>query len=87
MAKFRLAVLALSTLVAIGLAGCAATPTKNAQADDGAYEWVTPLGSNVPVKVKKGQAVQGVSPTGTLTAEQTAQAIRGGGAPAPKSGS
>jgi hypothetical protein len=36
--------------------------------------------------VKKGQAVQGISPTGTLTAEQTAQAIRGGGAPAPKGG-
>ena len=86
MAKFRLAVLAFSTLVAIGLAGCAATPTKNAQADDGEYEWVTPLGSNVPVKVRKGQTVQGISPTGTLTAEQTAQAVRGSGAPAAKGG-
>jgi len=86
MTKFRRAILAVSTLAALGLAGGAATPSKNAKADDGEYEWVTPLGSNVPVKVKKGQTVQGLSPTGTLTAEQTAQAVRGGGAPAPKGG-
>ena len=86
MNKHRLSVFALSTLVTVGLAGCAAAPSKNAKADDGEYEWVTPLGSNVPVKVKKGQTVQGISPTGTMTAEQTAQAIRGGGAPAPKGG-
>ena len=86
MIKHRFSVLALSTLVAVGLAGCAATPTKNAKADDGEYEWVTPLGSNVPVKVKKGQTTPGISPTGTMTADQATQAIRGGGAPAPKGG-
>ena len=78
-----LSVLTLAA-AAFSLAGCANPSQKNAKADDANYEWVTPLGSNVPVRVLKGQTAQTSSPTGTMTADQTAQAIHGAGSPTPK---
>ncbi len=80
----KLIVRSLLTLCTVGLAGCATIPTKDAKADQGEYEWVTPLGSNVPVRVLKGQSAQTVSPTATMNADQATQNIRSAGAPAAK---
>lgn len=60
---------------AFALAGCASAPA----ASDAEYEYVTPLGSNIPVRVKKGEKAATASPTGTVSAEQATNAIRGGG--------
>jgi hypothetical protein len=62
------------------LAGCAGPTTPKdgiAKSDD--YEYVTPLGSNIPVLVRKGQQPATTSPTATLSGEQAANAIHGGG--------
>ena len=68
-----------------GLVGCESTnaPKAGTTASAAEYEYVTPLGSNIPVKVLKGQtATNGVSPTSTMTGEQAANAIHSaGGAP------
>ncbi|MBI5692720.1 MAG: hypothetical protein HZC55_21795 [Verrucomicrobia bacterium] len=60
-----------SLLAIVLLAGCAGTPTKTA-ADGTEYEYVTPLGSNIPVKVPKGQksAANATSPTATMSADE-----------------
>jgi hypothetical protein len=75
---------ALLGLALLGFGGCATAPTKDAKADSGEYEWVTPLGSNVPVRVRKGESAPSSSPIGTMNADQATQAIRGAGAPQPK---
>jgi len=82
---------ALATLIAIGLAGCATTPAakpaKDAKADDSEYEWVTPTGSNIAVKVRKGQkAASTTSPTETMTAEQLGTAVHTSGGAKPAGG-
>lgn len=65
----------LVVLAAVGLAGCANTPKSNT-ADSGEYEWVTPTGSNIAVRVPKGQRpTVGTSPTGTMSAEQAAAMV------------
>lgn len=68
------------------LSGCAtsAPPDQKQAVAAEDYEWVTPLGSNIPVRVKKGEKAAGTSPTGTMTGDQMSQAIRGAGAPTPK---
>lgn len=74
----------LLSLLAVGLVGCATTP-KEAKADDGEYEWVTPTGSNIAVKVKKGQKASTVSsPTDQMTADQlgSMRSAAGGAKPA-----
>ena len=79
---------ALAALLLLGLAGCATETTakKEAKADDGEYEWVTPTGSNIAVKVRKGQKAATVaSPGGEMTAEQLG-AMRAGGNVQPKGG-
>ena len=71
-------VAALALLTA--LAGCAttdATPKKTA-ADNTGYEYVTPLGSNIPVRVRKGTtATNSTSPTATMNAQEAANMING----------
>ncbi len=65
------------------LAGCAGAP-KPATADAGEYEWVTPTGSNIAVRVPKGQtATVGTSPTGTLSGEAAAGLINSSGGKVP----
>lgn len=79
---FRVPVLV--SLLAFGLFGCATTP-KEAKADDGEYEMVTPTGSNIPVKVRKGQKAATISsPTDQMSADQlgTMRSSAGGAKPA-----
>ena len=76
--------LTLLTLTsAVVLSGCAGTP-KPATADAGEYEWVTPTGSNIAVRVPKGQrATVDTSPTAALSGEQGAAMINGAGGKVP----
>ncbi len=70
-------------------AGCAGPDSAAKTAAGGDYEWVTPLGSNIPVRVPKGQgATNANAPTATLGGEQAANAISaGGGGSVSKTGS
>ncbi len=43
-------------------AGCATSKPATATADD-EYEYVTPIGSNIPVKVRKGAVPAGAGPS------------------------
>jgi hypothetical protein len=79
----------LARLVSLGaalclLGGCATTP-KPATAAAGEYEYVTPLGSNIPVRVPKGQntAPNTTSPTGTMSADQLGTMINSAGGKVP----
>jgi len=67
-------------LTAFALAGCGNAPAgKPAIVGGHDYEYVTPLGSNIPVLVKKGQRPATASPTDTVSADQAASAIHGAG--------
>jgi hypothetical protein len=84
----RITLLCVVAAVAGNLAGCANTP-KQATADSTEYEWVTPTGSNIAVRVPKGQrATVGTAPTSTLTGEQAATILNtaGGKVPVDKGG-
>ncbi len=66
--------LATATLVSLTFAlfGCAGKPP----AASTEYEWVTPTGSNIAVKVPKGQrAAVGTSPTATVGAEEMSKIV------------
>ena len=77
--KRSLASLLLSIALVAGLTGCAGTP-KQATADAGEYEWVTPTGSNIAVRVPKGQkATVGTSPTGSINGDAAAAMINSSG--------
>ncbi len=70
-------VLAVAGLTA---ASCASqATTKEAKADQGEYEYVTPLGSNIPVRVKKGQTAATTSPTANVSADDAANMLHGSG--------
>ena len=57
----------LATLCTLALCGCA-TPDSKKQAKTARdeYVWVTPIGSNIPIRVKKGD-VAGTADAGTST--------------------
>ena len=56
-------------------------------ADNTEYEYVTPLGSNIPVRVPKGSKATNVnSPTETMTGDQAANMIQRAGAVTPNNG-
>jgi hypothetical protein len=60
--------------------GCAGPGAPKHAADDGEYEYVTPVGSNIPVRVRKGQtATSTTSPTATMSGEQAANMLHGAG--------
>ena len=64
----------------IALAGCAnqtKEPKTIVSGDD--YEYVTPLGSNIPVRVKKGEKASSTSPTASISGEEATNALHGGG--------
>ncbi len=66
--------LATATLASLSLAlfGCAGSPS----AAHTEYEWVTPTGSNIAVKVPKGQrAGVSTSPTATVGAEEMSKIV------------
>jgi hypothetical protein len=70
----------LPLVLAVAFGGCAGQPTdKTGVAAGDEYESVTPLGSNIPVLVKKGTKPATASPTDTVSADQAANAIHGGG--------
>jgi hypothetical protein len=75
----------LAVLTATALVGCATTEkSKQAKADDGEYEWVTPVGSNIAVKVRKGQRASALaSPTENLSQDQLGTMQRGTGGAKP----
>lgn len=59
---------------------CAHAPKKDVAKPDGAeveYEYVTTLGSNIPVKVPKGSRPAGTttSPTSTLSTDESQRAL------------
>ena len=73
---------ALSIAVTVGLfaAGCASQPAADkAKSTSAEYEYVTPLGSNIPVRVKKGQTATTSSPTATMTGDEAARVLNGAG--------
>jgi hypothetical protein len=75
----RPSVLITLCLLLVASAGCAG-PTADSKTAGTDYEWVTPLGSNVPVRVPKGQsAASTTSPSATLTGEQATNAISSAG--------
>lgn len=85
----QLRVTSLAALVAIGLFGCAtdSKAKKEAKAEDAEYEWVTPTGSNIAVKVKKGQRATTVaSPSETMNQDQLGTMQRGTGGAKPAGG-
>ncbi|MEY2878973.1 MAG: hypothetical protein RLZZ15_1353 [Verrucomicrobiota bacterium] len=60
--------------------GCATQPPKAAGViANGEYEYVTPLGSNIPVLVRKGEKPTGASPSETVSGDQATNSIRSGG--------
>ena len=78
--KSTLCAAATIVAVAVILAGCAGQPSaKQAKADQGEYEYVTPLGSNIPVRVRKGQAAPNNSPTATISGDDMQNMQRGAG--------
>ena len=63
-------------------AGCAnpAMDKTGVVVNKGDYEMVTPLGSNIPVMIKKGTTPATASPTDTISADEFAQNVhRAGG--------
>lgn len=81
----------LPLLAALGLlaAGCETTDAaaKKKSADTAEYEYVTPLGSNIPVRVRKGTtAASATSPTSTMTGEQAADLASRSGSSTPDRG-
>lgn len=71
---------------ALVLAGCNGAPTtKDAVVKSDDYEYVTPLGSNIPVLVRKGQRPDTASPTASMSGDQATNAIHGGGGQMPAS--
>lgn len=65
---------------ALILAGCAGqSSAKQAKADQNEYEYVTPLGSNIPVRVRKGQAAPNNSPTATISGDDMQNMQHGAG--------
>jgi hypothetical protein len=69
----------LTLLAAVCVAGCATTASQPAGkiADSSEYEYVTPLGSNIPVRVLKGQAPKTASPTATMSGEAVQNMMHG----------
>lgn len=65
----------------IVMCGCATSTAqkKDAKADSAEYEYVTPLGSNIPVKVKKGDTAQTSSPTGSMSGARLENELRSAG--------
>lgn len=84
----RLLLLLASAATVFALSGCETTSTgPKKSADSGEYEYVTPLGSNIPVRVKKGTtAANKEAPSETMTAEQAANMIQRAGASTPDRG-
>lgn len=69
-----------AALLALTAAGCAGPTGETKTASAGEYEWVTPLGSSIPVRVPKGQgAASTTSPSSTLSGEQATNAISSAG--------
>jgi hypothetical protein len=67
-------------LLVLAIAGCAGPGGETSTARPAEYEWVTPLGSNIPVRVLKGQsAASATSPSSTLNGEQATNAISSAG--------
>lgn len=87
MIKQRLLLLALGA-AGLVLAGCETTSTSPKKATaESEYEYVTPLGSNIPVRVKKGTtATNPNAPTETMSGEQAANMIQRSGASTPDRG-
>lgn len=78
-------------LILLGLlaTGCETTDAaaRKKTADTADYEYVTPLGSNIPVRVRKGTtATSTTSPSETMTGEQAANLAARGGSSAPDRG-
>jgi hypothetical protein len=77
----------LGVAASVFLAGCAETTNSPKPATSAAaaeYEYVTPLGSNIPVRVPKGQtAVNQISPTEVTSGERAANMIHSAGGAAP----
>lgn len=73
--------LPLAALLIAG--GCAGAPKPSA--DTAEYDYVTPIGSNIAVRVPKGQktAPNSTSPTGTMSAEQLGTMINSSGGKVP----
>jgi len=77
--SIRLAVL---SPIFILVAGCAGTPKQ--ATNDAEYEWVRPTGSNIAVKVKKGEAAAvTTSPVGSITGEQASSIYNSAGGKVP----
>jgi hypothetical protein len=74
-------VLAALALVG-GAAGCATTtaPKASGAVADSEYEMVTPIGSNIPVRVRKGSTAETSSPSATISGDAARQMISPGGA-------
>ena len=71
----------LASLCVVALCGCAtpAATNKEAKSDKDEYVWVTPVGSNIPVRVRKGEhAAVGTSATATMAPEQLEKARTNG---------
>lgn len=67
-------------LLILAATGCAGPTAETKTANAGDYEWVTPLGSNIPVRVPKGQgAASTTSPSASLTGEQATNAVSSAG--------
>ncbi len=69
-------------LAAAALTGCAGKTdqTNGKVADSSEYEYVTPLGSNIPVRVKKGQTAQSAtSPSATMSGDAAQGMMHGAG--------
>ncbi|MDB6095420.1 MAG: hypothetical protein JWM32_2982 [Verrucomicrobia bacterium] len=78
----------LAAFVTIGLLGCATDPAKKeAKTDAGEYEYVTPTGSNIPVRVKKGQRAATIaSPSDRMTGDQLGTSVHGSAGAKPAGG-
>jgi uncharacterized lipoprotein len=81
--KTKAITLSLLAASLLTFAACASKiESKKTTADDAEYEYVTPIGSHIPVKVRKGAAKpQVAAPTGEVSGEDAQTLIHAGGGP------
>jgi hypothetical protein len=77
----RVPCLALLLFSAVTFAGCATQAEKPAGVvvSGAEYEYVTPLGSNIPVRVLKGTKPPTSSPSATISGDEASNLFHGAG--------
>lgn len=73
-------VTAIVLLACLAAPGCVTKPEEQAKkkAADSEYTYVTPLGSRIPVKVRRGESATTASPTNKVSGAEAENLMRSG---------